>query len=147
MLLQSWINYGYSGTFRIIYISVPWSFINYGKKYKYTVVSPICRTFSKISGENFPLVHIIWRVVRWASAENGLVKDGLWFTFRPNPTNWLEMFPKNIIWQFISKTCYFFIFTFSSHTEYVKRESIVKAWVKKKFSPFDECSWFVCLRR
>ena len=39
-------------------------------------------------------------------------------------------------------------FTFSSHTEYVKRESIVIAWVKeKKFSPFDECSCFVCLRR
>ena len=39
----------------------------------------------------------------------------------------------------------FHIFTFSSHTEYIKRESIV--WVKKKFPPFDECSWFVCLRR
>ena len=38
-------------------------------------------------------------------------------------------------------------FTYSSHTEYVKRESIVIAWVKKKFSPFDKCSWFVCLRR
>ena len=39
------------------------------------------------------------------------------------------------------------IFTFSSHTEYVKRKGIVIAWVKKKFSPFDKCSWFVCLRR
>ena len=41
------------------------------------------------------------------------------------------------------------IFTFSSHTEYVKRESIVIAWVKKKkkFSPFDKCLWFLCLRR
>ena len=38
-------------------------------------------------------------------------------------------------------------FTFLSHTEYVKRESIIIAWVKKKFSPFDECSCFVCLRR
>ena len=39
-------------------------------------------------------------------------------------------------------------FTFSSHTEYVKRESIIIARVKKKkFSPFDECSCFVCLRR
>ena len=38
-------------------------------------------------------------------------------------------------------------FTFSSHTEYVKRESIITAWVKKKFSPFEKCSWFVCLRR
>ena len=38
-------------------------------------------------------------------------------------------------------------FTFSSYTEYVKREGIVIAWEKKKFSPFDECSWFVCLRR
>ena len=37
--------------------------------------------------------------------------------------------------------------TFSSHTEYVKRGSIVIAWVKNKFSPFDECSYFVCLRR
>ena len=36
---------------------------------------------------------------------------------------------------------FFMIFTFSSHTEYVKRESIVIARVKKKkFSPFDECS-------
>ena len=39
------------------------------------------------------------------------------------------------------------IFTFSSHTEYVKRESILIAWVKKKFSSFNKCSWFVCLRR
>ena len=37
------------------------------------------------------------------------------------------------------------IFTFSSHTEYVKRESIVIVWVKKN-SPFNECSFFVCLR-
>ena len=29
-----------------------------------------------------------------------------------------------------------FIFTFSSHTEYVKRESIVIAWVKKKILAF-----------
>ena len=39
------------------------------------------------------------------------------------------------------------LFTFSSHTEYVKRENIVIAWVKKKFSPFDECSCFVRLRK
>ena len=40
------------------------------------------------------------------------------------------------------------IFTFSSHTEYVKRESIVIAWVKKKkFSPFDKCLCLLCLRR
>ena len=40
------------------------------------------------------------------------------------------------------------LFTFSSHTEYVKRESIIIAWVKKKkFSHFDKCSCFVCLRR
>ena len=41
------------------------------------------------------------------------------------------------------------IFTFSSHTEYVKRESIVITQVKKKkkFSPFDKCLWFLCLRR
>ena len=39
------------------------------------------------------------------------------------------------------------IFNFSSHTEYVKRESIVIAWLKNKNSPpFDECSCFVCLR-
>ena len=39
-------------------------------------------------------------------------------------------------------------FTFSSHTEYVKRENIVIAWVKKiKFSPFDKCLCFICLRR
>ena len=48
--------------------------------------------------------------------------------------------------SFVTQT-FFRIFTFSSHTEYVKRESIVIAWVKKKFSAFDECSWFVCLRR
>ena len=40
-----------------------------------------------------------------------------------------------------------FISTFSSHTEYVKRESIVIAWVEKEFSPFDECSCFICLSR
>ena len=40
-----------------------------------------------------------------------------------------------------------FIFTFLSHTEYGKRNSVVIAWWKKKFSPFDECSCFVCLRR
>ena len=40
------------------------------------------------------------------------------------------------------------IFTFSLHMKYVKKESIVIAWVKKKkFSPFVECSCFVCLRR
>ena len=38
------------------------------------------------------------------------------------------------------------LFTFSSHTEYVKRESIIIAWVKK-ISPFDEGSCFVYLRR
>ena len=37
------------------------------------------------------------------------------------------------------------IFTFSSHTQYVKKESIVIAWLKK-ISPFDECSCFVRLR-
>ena len=37
--------------------------------------------------------------------------------------------------------------TFSSHTEYVKRESIVIAWVKKKILSFWQCSWIVCLRR
>ena len=52
----------------------------------------------------------------------------------------------------VALTLYFFIliilFTFSSHTEYVKRESIVIAWVKKKtISPFDKCSCFVCFRR
>ena len=43
---------------------------------------------------------------------------------------------------------FFIIFTFSSHTEYVKRESIVIVCVKKKtkFSPFDKCL-FLCLRR
>ena len=35
----------------------------------------------------------------------------------------------------------------TKHMEYVKGESIVIAWVKKKFSPFDKCSCFVCLRR
>ena len=35
-------------------------------------------------------------------------------------------------------------FTFSSHTEYVKRKSIVIAWVKKNSLLL---SWFVCLRR
>ena len=44
-----------------------------------------------------------------------------------------------------SKMCW--IFTFSSHTKYVKRESIAIAWVKKKFSLFENFSWFVCLRR
>ena len=39
------------------------------------------------------------------------------------------------------------IFTFSSQTEYVKKKSNVIARVKKKFSPFDKCSCFVCLRR
>ena len=34
----------------------------------------------------------------------------------------------NFIWLFL------FIFTFSPHTEYVKRESIAIAWVKKKNS-------------
>ena len=43
--------------------------------------------------------------------------------------------------------CGSILFTFSSHTKYVKRESIVIVWVTKKFSPFDECSCFVCLRR
>ena len=41
---------------------------------------------------------------------------------------------------------WFYIFNFSSLTEYVKRESIVIAWVKKKCSPFDESSFFVRLR-
>ena len=51
-----------------------------------------------------------------------------------------------IIWEWLDLNEKY-LFTFSSHTEYVKRESIVIAWVKKKFSPFDECSCFVCLRR
>ena len=39
----------------------------------------------------------------------------------------------------------FFFFTFSSHTEYVKRESIVIARLKKNY-PVDECSCFLCFR-
>ena len=48
----------------------------------------------------------------------------------------------------LSPTYIPFVFTFSSHTEFVKRESIVIAWVKNRtFCPFDECLCFVCLRR
>ena len=46
-----------------------------------------------------------------------------------------------------NKTTQFF--TFSSHTEYVKRENIVNAKMGKKIkemSPFDKCSCFVCLK-
>ena len=39
------------------------------------------------------------------------------------------------------------LFTFSSHTEYVNREIILISRLKKKFSPFDDCSCFLCLRR
>ena len=38
-------------------------------------------------------------------------------------------------------------FTFSSHTEYVKREYCNRMSEKKKFSPFDKCLWFLSLRR
>ena len=49
----------------------------------------------------------------------------------------------------IARAYYRALFTFSSHTEYVKWESIVIAWMKKKkkFSLFDKCLWFLCLRR
>ena len=44
--------------------------------------------------------------------------------------------------SFVPQT-FFRIFTFSSHTEYVKRKGIVIAWVKKKkFSSFDKFLWF-----
>ena len=45
-----------------------------------------------------------------------------------------------------TRNVFMIFFTFSSHTEYVKKESMVFAWVEKKFFPFDECSCFVCLR-
>ena len=49
---------------------------------------------------------------------------------------WLVLSSKTYkSWTFVKRREFFF-FTFSSHTEYVKRESIVIAWVKKQFSPF-----------
>ena len=40
-------------------------------------------------------------------------------------------FGENRLRSLIFSNMFFFIFTFSSHTEYVKKESIVIAWVKK----------------
>ena len=56
-------------------------------------------------------------------------------------------FRENLTVEYCHSNEIFRILTFSLHTEYVKRESIEIAWVKKKFSPFDKCSWFICLRR
>ena len=51
------------------------------------------------------------------------------------------------VWLIIVSLQRPYFFTFSSHTEYVKTESIEIARLKKiYFFPFDECSCFVCLR-
>ena len=74
--------------------------------------------------------------------------------FYPSTQNFTREIERNVEKIIIGSQSYFFdfwkiksrastVFIFSSHKEYVKRESNVIAWVEKKFSSFDECSYFL----